>query len=1017
MGLLKRYFPDFAGPNRRDLPRLLAMMALFFLVVCAVGILRPIKNALALDGLGGTDFYKVYLVSAVVILFVPLYNKLSDRIAARWLIPLVAASFAVELVLFRVFYIPGSTAFGMIFYGWYDLFAAALVSQFFMATQLFFNARSAKQAYPVVIAGGSIGATLGSAITGFFVERVGTPQLLLVAAALIALFAAALPLAWGTQAPPRLRREPNQLDSSVLRNRQVRLIAVGVMLTILVKQVVDYQFNFMTDRFFQERDAMAAFQGKFNVITQWLPIVALAALQPALRRYGVGLTVMLLPFAMLLTNVGLVLWWGLWAATAAKAAETSLRYSAERASREILYVPVPDEIKLKAKAYIDVAIEKGIGKAGSAVLLVVLATFLTPRQVIFVAIGLTVLWLITAYGMRREYVHTLARSIEGRFASLRGGFASLADPGTSAAVRRALAAGDRLQVAFALDLASQAAPRDLAALTPQLHALLGHPDEAVRAKALQVLARSPALDRNLVRARLTDAADSVREAAVEALCANGNAEEVIGELLQSSSARDRRTALACLSRGVVAANTAQWLTKDYIDGHRAAARAGDREARLEVALAAANLNGSGEAVGLLRELAADSDPTIRNAALLSAGRLQSVELRPILIAALADPRTRCAARDALVAQGAVVTEPLTQSLLDTRTPNRIRREIPAVLSHLPSPETVQTLIRSYLAPETDQLLDYRTVKALSKLRARNRDLPFEREAVLEALRREITAAADYERVQTAIAALGANSPAVKLLDRALTEAWSERCESAFRLLGLLYPPDAIRDCYNALHNGTPPSRANALEWLETNIGHELFQEMQPLVRERASEIGREPTATQALAALEHDNDIWIARLARRAATELNGASTTAVQRGDDMDLIEKVFLLQQVDLLQGARSAHLALLATIAQVQDIAADTVLIKENESTSAMYVVVRGAVELRDRKENMVTMRDNGAFGTWALIDRAPSLVAARTLEPTRVLRIDQEDFDDLLNEHPELALGLLQGLARRVRAIVA
>ena len=49
MSFLKRFFPDYAGPNRRELPRLLAMMGLFFLVVCSVGILRPIKNALALE--------------------------------------------------------------------------------------------------------------------------------------------------------------------------------------------------------------------------------------------------------------------------------------------------------------------------------------------------------------------------------------------------------------------------------------------------------------------------------------------------------------------------------------------------------------------------------------------------------------------------------------------------------------------------------------------------------------------------------------------------------------------------------------------------------------------------------------------------------------------------------------------------------------------------------------------------------------------------------------------------------
>jgi hypothetical protein len=128
------------------------MMGLYFLVLFAVGILRPIRNALALDGLAESEFYKVYLISAVVILFAPLLNYLSDRIQWR---TGTAAFFALNLLVFRAVYSEGSGVLGMVFYGWYDLFAAALVTQFFMAVQVFFNARDAKSAVPLVIAAGS----------------------------------------------------------------------------------------------------------------------------------------------------------------------------------------------------------------------------------------------------------------------------------------------------------------------------------------------------------------------------------------------------------------------------------------------------------------------------------------------------------------------------------------------------------------------------------------------------------------------------------------------------------------------------------------------------------------------------------------------------------------------------------------------------------------------------------------------------------------------------------------------
>ena len=134
-----------------------------------------------------------------------------------------------------------------------------------------------------------------------------------------------------------------------------------------------------------------------------------------------------------------------------------------------------------------------------------------------------------------------------------------------------------------------------------------------------------------------------------------------------------------------------------------------------------------------------------------------------------------------------------------------------------------------------------------------------------------------------------------------------------------------------------------------------------------------------------------------------------------MELIEKVFLLQQVDLLRGVTAQQLALLASIAEEVAADASEVVLRRGEPTDAMHVVVEGSVELRGAGEQTIMAQHGTAFGTWALIDEAPSLVDARITEPGRLLRITHDDFDDLLADHPELSLGLLRGLARRVRAL--
>jgi ATP:ADP antiporter, AAA family len=1040
-----------------DGARLIAMMGLFFLVVCAVGILKPIKNSLALDGLGATNFYKVYLVSAVVVVFVPLFNRASTRFSWKWLLPGVAMFFAANLVLFRLLYVEGSAAYGLAFYGWYDLFAAALVTQFFMATQLFFDSRSAKAAYPLVIAGGSLGATLGGAITGFFAESVGTPNLLLVAAVLIACFALAMPWVWrdagGTAQRPADRRasvrpgaaadrraaaasgagsaadrRPDQAGNMELRdlrnifsNRHVRLIAGTVLLTIVVKQLVDFQFNALTREVFETRDAVSAFQGKFNAATQWLPLLVLAGLRPGLRRWGVGSALLLLPFAMLLTTGALAVAFGLVAAVMAKAAESSMRYSAERAGREILYVPVPDEIKLKAKAYIDVALEKGLGKVASAVLLAGLLTFLSVRQTAYVTVLLAAVWVMVALTLRREYVTTLSRAMEGRFASLRGLFISLTDASTLPAVRRALMDEQPLRIGFALELLAQAPPEDVTVVAGELNALTAHADESVRAAALDQLLRIAShADEAALRLLTLDYSAVVRERAVAVLVARHGADapSLLRELLASADGRVRTAALQHIVR-TGGLKQMRVLDRAWLDSRWNAEERRDPAARAELALAAAGLNDDIDSGPILDPFLDDADPGVRSSALRSAALLGRADCCPRMIDALAAPDTREAAADALASLGTAAIEPLERALLDVARNPRVRRAIPRVLARIPHTRTVDALLRLVLADETDQLLDFRTIKALSKLRARHPDLVFDPVLVRTVAEREADAAARYAAAlrmlpaapdsSAAYAAPLAASDAVgALLRAALEEAWRERREGVFRCLGLMHPPAAIHEAYHAVIAGSRARRANGREWLESTIGHATFARLRAVLEPEMEPDGG-PHEQQALDTLSSDGDAWVARLA---------ATSRAIkqQEHDAMELIEKVFLLQRVDLLRGARGAHLALLAEIAEVIDVAAGEVLMSEGETTTAMYVVTAGEVGLYGGGEHM-TLLPEQAFGTWALIDEEPGRLTAQATRPSRLLRITRSDFHDLMADHPELALGMLQGLARRMRSLIA
>lgn len=1056
MRALRRFVAELFLVRREELGRLLSMTGLLYLVVTTVGMLRPIKNAFALDGLADSEFYKVYAVSAVVVLVVPLYNFLAGRFPWRWLISGVAVFFATNFVAFRLLYREGSAPFGIVFYGWADIFSAVMVTQLFIAAQLLFNSRDAKRLYPLVIAGASLGAVTGGAITGFLAQRVGAPNLLLIGAALVLIFAAAVPFVWSTAAQPTSRGSrhgsPGSRDRpgspgrrgnrdrvsagdlrTIISNPHVRLVAAAVLLTVVTKQLLDYQFNTITKESFESLNAISAFQGKFNAATQWLPLVALVGLRPALQRWGVGVIFIVLPVFVLGANLALALTWGLGTAVVAKAGEASLRYTTERTGREILFIPVADEIKLKAKAYIDMAVEKGLGKVLSAGVIFVSISVIDYRRVGFVAAGLAVVWLAVALAVRREYVATLAQAVRGRFASLEGVFASIADASTLPIVREALASGDTRQTAFALDLLDQIDSAGVRPLAADLHSLLEHPVPDIRARALTNLALHPEdMDEAIVRKMVADPDGGVREAAVAALySANPERwEATMGELLASDDAAVRTAALSWVADEDIAEGGLGMIGPEYIEGRIEAARGGDVGARLEVGLAAASLGDDRRMDGMLGPLLDDPDPAVARAAIRSAGILGSRELIPGIIAALGRSAVRETAREALERQGSRIVGTLSDSMCDPAAGLTVRRSIPSVMAGIPEQSAVDALTDAVRRPDCEPLVYRRALRALDRLRQRGGGLAFDWSAVEPVVRREVERSRRLALARSIVEATGSATPAATLLLRALDEGWEDARARIVDVLALRYPPQEMQRALLTLEGGSSAAAANALEYLEQLVDRDLFRLVLPALTREAGRSRGGPGLEGILGELEAESDRWIATLSAKVLAELESGgaavpmeptTSTSVHsrdpRGPDMNLIEKVFLLQRVDLLQDARSSDLALLASIAEELSVEKGTVLLREGEPADALYVVTRGTVELERAGDPVLEAGEGTPFGTWALIDDAPSLIQATATESSQVLCIRRDDFYDLLADHQELVRGLLQGLARRVRNLVA
>lgn len=126
--------------------------------------------------------------------------------------------------------------------------------------------------------------------------------------------------------------------------------------------------------------------------------------------------------------------------------------------------------------------------------------------------------------------------------------------------------------------------------------------------------------------------------------------------------------------------------------------------------------------------------------------------------------------------------------------------------------------------------------------------------------------------------------------------------------------------------------------------------------------------------------------------------------------------LQNVDIFSEVSTEQLSHLAVIAEEVTFSEGDVIFKETDPSDSMYLVLDGAVRLHRGEMEVTVARESDVFGTWALFDDDPRVVTATTVESTHVLRIEKDDFVDLLADHVQITQGVLKGMVQRLRSLV-
>jgi ATP:ADP antiporter, AAA family len=876
-------------------------------VVAAFLLAKPIRNGLFLRQYGPYSLVYVYAAVPIALsVFVPLYTRAIARVGSRLVTAATLLFFSSNVLFFwwtfrfQPFYLlPG------LFYVWVNCFGIIAPVQAWSFANSLFDTRQAKRLFGLIGAGASFGAITGGLLARYLVGPVGgTVNMLLVLAGLI--LSAAVIVSFANKHLPRKtvtrstrpRRQPlRETLQQIAASPYLRLMAAMVFLVAIVTQWTAFQFSVVADeRFDGNADALTRFFGTFNFTLGTISfLIQLLVTGPALRRFGIAVTVLILPLSLGFGTALVFLAPALmWSVLLTNAFDQGLRFSVDKSSYELLYLPIPPAQRVPLKNTIDIVVNRVADGCGALLLGLATQGFaLIPglglgiRGTAAVNLVLIGVWAGVAWRVRGEYVRTIHDSIHRHRLDTERAASTTIERSAAEALRLKLSAVEPAEVRYALGLLEVQQSRSW---LPSLRQLLTHPEADIRRRALTLL--RAAGDREIAERAvglLSDSDLGVRTEALLYLTREMHVDPLaqiqkLGDF-EDFSIRAGMAAFLASPGGSQNLEAARTLIETMArSAGPAAARERAEAARLIAIVPDAFLD-------ILIVLIRDENESVARAAVRSARAIGREELVPVLVSVLGRDELTDEVAGALARLGPGIVPEIERLLRDEGLSLDIRRELPAVLVRIGTAEAEQALIGSLL--QADVTLRHRVIASLNKLRTVHPEVSLDPGAINLLLAAEI--AGHYRSYQV----LGPLRERLKDDDpvlQAMQNAMEQELDRIFRLMGLLLPHVGLHDAYIGLRSKDELVRANSLELLDNVLEPELRQLIVPLLDSQVTAAERIQlanrlvgapldSAEQAVSTLLGSEDPWLRSSAIYAvgALQLHELQDELLRFEDDPD--------------------------------------------------------------------------------------------------------------------------------------
>jgi len=140
---------------------------------------------------------------------------------------------------------------------------------------------------------------------------------------------------------------------------------------------------------------------------------------------------------------------------------------------------------------------------------------------------------------------------------------------------------------------------------------------------------------------------------------------------------------------------------------------------------------------------------------------------------------------------------------------------------------------------------------------------------------------------------------------------------------------------------------------------------------------------------------------------------------NNLTTIEKVIFLKSVDIFEHATVEQLGRIAGLTEEVHFKPGEIIFEEGQPGDAFYLLLSGQVVIERNGNTLREIKEKEAFGTLEVLDFHPRAVTAKAVDQVRALKLNGQEFHDLLSvdiEMVEAVFRMLCGLVRRILTLV-